>query len=402
MEVEEDIVIVGAGIAGLATSLGLHRLGLRSLVLEISESLRASGFAFTTWNNAWKVLDALGVGNSVRHQSHPLASMTTFSSSLGSLSSEVSSKGTGDNELRCLERKFLLETLANELPNDTIRFSSKVVSIEESGPNFKLIHLADGSTIKTKVLIGCDGVNSVVARWLGLKKPLYTGRYAVRGFVEYKQSHGFEPKMMQFMGDGVRYGIVPINNTSLYWFFTYTPSSSQEHQEIEESPIKMKQYVVRNLGKVSDEIKQVIEDTKMEDITCSQLRIRPPWEALWGKVVKGNVCVAGDAFHPMTPDLGQGACSSLEDGISLARCLGHVFLEGDELDDESERIRIGLERYAKERRWRAFDLTATGYVLGLIEESNWVIIKFLRDRVLSLYLAGLRYKKGGFDCGKLA
>uniref|UniRef100_A0A7N2RDY8 Uncharacterized protein n=1 Tax=Quercus lobata TaxID=97700 RepID=A0A7N2RDY8_QUELO len=56
----------------------------------------------------------------------------------------------GDHEVRCVNRKLLLEALANELPSGTIRFSSKVVSIEESG-FYKLVHLADGTIIKTKV-----------------------------------------------------------------------------------------------------------------------------------------------------------------------------------------------------------------------------------------------------------
>ncbi|KAI9096001.1 hypothetical protein K1719_026148 [Acacia pycnantha] len=64
----EDVVIVGAGIAGLATSLGLHRLGVRSLVLESSNTLRAAGFALTIWTNAWKALDALGIGDILRQQ----------------------------------------------------------------------------------------------------------------------------------------------------------------------------------------------------------------------------------------------------------------------------------------------------------------------------------------------
>lgn len=50
-----------------------------------------------------------------------------------------------------MRRKALLEALAKDLPNDTIRYSAKVVSIEESG-SFKLVHLADGSTLKAKVL----------------------------------------------------------------------------------------------------------------------------------------------------------------------------------------------------------------------------------------------------------
>lgn len=59
---------------------------------------------------------------------------------------------SGDHEVRCVKRKALLEALAKELPSGTIRYSSKVVSIEESGFS-KLVHLADGSTLKTKVMI---------------------------------------------------------------------------------------------------------------------------------------------------------------------------------------------------------------------------------------------------------
>jgi len=59
----------------------------------------------------------------------------------------------------------MIEALANELPSGTIRFSSKVVAVEECG-FFKILHLADGSTIKTKVIYSlkkttCEvGVNS--------------------------------------------------------------------------------------------------------------------------------------------------------------------------------------------------------------------------------------------------
>jgi len=58
----------------------------------------------------------------------------------------------------------MIEALGNELPSGTIRFSSKVVAIQESG-FFKIVHLADGTTIKTKVIDSlkatCEmGVNS--------------------------------------------------------------------------------------------------------------------------------------------------------------------------------------------------------------------------------------------------
>ncbi|KAL5057686.1 hypothetical protein RYX36_029290, partial [Vicia faba] len=66
--IEEDIMIVGARIVGLSTSLRLHILGIKSLVLESTDSLRASGFALTTWKNAWKALNVIGVGDILCHQ----------------------------------------------------------------------------------------------------------------------------------------------------------------------------------------------------------------------------------------------------------------------------------------------------------------------------------------------
>lgn len=57
---------------------------------------------------------------------------------------------SGEHEVRCVRRKLLLESLEKELPDGTIRYSSKVVSIEESGYS-KLVHLADDTIIKTKV-----------------------------------------------------------------------------------------------------------------------------------------------------------------------------------------------------------------------------------------------------------
>ena len=71
---------------------------------------------------------------------------------------------------------------------------------------------------KWKVLIGCDGVNSVVAKWLGFKAPTFTGRASIRGCVNFKSNHGFEPKFFQFFGKGFRSGFLPYNDTGVYWF----------------------------------------------------------------------------------------------------------------------------------------------------------------------------------------
>ncbi|XP_073111569.1 monooxygenase 2-like [Elaeis guineensis] len=404
MEAIEDVVIIGAGIAGLATALGLHRKGVRSLVLESSESLRAAGFGLTVWTNAWRALDALGVGEALRQSHVRLQGVTNTSATSGARTSQLTfmtQAKSGEHDVRCVMRSILLENLENELPLGTIRYSSKVVAIEEDG-YFKLLHLADGSTLKTKVLIGCDGVNSVVAKWLGLQKPRIAGRSASRGFVEFPNGHGFKPEFVQYFGNGFRTGLLPCNEKTVDWFFTWTPS--EQEKEVEESPIKMKQYILSKLkhSKVSEEYIHVIEMSELTNPVSTPLRYRWPFSLLWGDISKGNVCVAGDAFHPMTPDLGQGGCSALEDSIVLARCLSEALLGNRNGGaTEYDKIKKGLEKYSKERRWRSFQLIATAYILGRIQQSDGAIMGFLRDKFLSSMMARLLLERADFDFGIL-
>ncbi|KAJ6938034.1 hypothetical protein NC652_012347 [Populus alba x Populus x berolinensis] len=407
MELVEEVVIVGAGIAGLATSLGLHRLGIRSLVLESSAGLRVTGFALSTWTNAWRALDAVGVGHSLRQQHGFLDGLVASSTVVSKPGKQISFKvkGTiGDHEVRCVRRKLLLEALEKELPDDTIRYSSKVVSIEESG-YLKLVHLADDTIIKTKVLIGCDGVNSVVARFIGFKKPAFAGRSAIRGYADFKVNHGFGSKFLQLGGKGVRSGFLPCDDTTIYWFFTYFPTG--QDKELEDNPTEMKQFVLSKLGNVAEHVRTSVELTELDSITSSPLRFRHPWEVLWGNISKGNVTVAGDALHPMTPDIGQGGCAALEDGVVLARCLAEALkkelnVEGKERErEEYKRVEMGLKKYAAERRWRSFELISTAYIVGAIQQSDGKIMNILRDTILAKFLAGLLLKKADFDCGKL-
>lgn len=401
----EDIVIVGAGLAGLATALGLHRKGVRSLVLESSPSLRASGFAFTTWKNAFRALDALGVGDKIRKQHVLLQALRVVSTSTGEVAQQVDLTQQGKRgpplEIRCVRRDLLLQALEEELPRGTIRYSSRIVSIEEDGST-KILQLADGSVLRAKVLVGCDGINSVVAKWLGLAKPSNSGRSAARGFAHYPGGHGFEPEFLQFVGQGFRSGMLPCNDTDIYWFFTWTPSEDDEG--VEASAAKMKQFVLGKLrgSEVPAEALAVIDKS---DVLAAPLRFRSPLSLVAASISRGNVCVAGDALHPMTPDVGQGGCSALEDGVVLARCLGEAILgkgaKGGAADAEEQRVEAALREYAGIRRWRSIQLIATAYTVGFFQQSGNAVVSFLRDRFLSGVLAGRLLKMAEYDCGAL-
>lgn len=174
--------------------------------------------------------------------------------------------------------------------------------------------------------------------------------------------------------------------------------------EMETDPAKMKQFVLSKISKIPENVRTVIEDTEVKNIIMSPLRYRHPWELMWGNISKGNACVSGDAFHPMTPDIGQGGCSALEDGVVLARCLGQALSEnngGNSEEEESRRIERGLKNYARERKWRGIELISTAYLVGSIQQSNGQVLGFLRDKVLAGFLTGRLLRVSSFDCGKL-
>ncbi|KAJ4965931.1 hypothetical protein NE237_017780 [Protea cynaroides] len=337
MEISEEVVVVGGGIAGLATALALKRVGIEALVLERSPELRTTGAALTLFPNAWLALKALGVVHKLTSIYSPL-------------------KKTGKGPI-AVHRRVLLETLARELAPETIRFSSKLTSIrtvamdDEFSSSVAIISLHDGMTIRAKVLIGCDGVHSVVARWLGLKAPVNSGRSGIRSLAVYPDGHGFNHEVCQFVDQGKRGAYVPLNDKEFYWFLTYT--STLQDEKIAADPKLLQKNVTENLAKdFPPSFLDVVQHSDLATLTWAEPKFRYPWDLICGHVCKGNITVAGDAMHPMTPDLGQGGCSALEDAVVLGRQLAKSLLpnpneRGQIVAVEAARA---IQGYVKERR----------------------------------------------------
>ncbi|XP_058088760.1 monooxygenase 2-like [Magnolia sinica] len=405
MEIYEEVVIVGAGIAGLATALALKKVGVRALVLERSHDLRAAGAAITLFPNAWRALDALGVATNLTSIYPPSHGGSVTSVATGA-QQQVSFSGPldrGSMEVRSVHRKALLETLAEELPPGTIRFSSKLASISSNetlkdSPTY-VLHMDDGTVVKTKVLIGCDGVHSAIARWLGLSAPVYSGRAAVRGLAVFPEGHGLNHETQQYVGDGFRAGFVPLTNKDVYWGITY--KKSLINGEETRDPELIQKDVLENLAKNLPEIYlDMARRCDLDTLTCAPLMFRYPWDVIFGTISKGTVTVAGDAMHPMTPELGQGGCLALEDAVILGRCIGNSLLESRKI--ESKRVKDALERYVKERRWRAAGMITGAYFSGWAQlaGSGW-LSRFIRDKIFYGLLFSKLVDATHYDCGKL-
>jgi 2-polyprenyl-6-methoxyphenol hydroxylase-like FAD-dependent oxidoreductase len=88
----------------------------------------------------------------------------------------------------------------------------------------------------------------------------------------------------------------------------------------------------------------------------------------WGR---GRVTLAGDAAHPMTPFLGQGACQALEDAVLLGRCLA-----------DSRDVVTGLREYERQRIPRANAFVTRSRAVGRIARLRNPVLAAIRNSVL--------------------
>uniref|UniRef100_M1C8H2 Monoxygenase n=2 Tax=Solanum tuberosum TaxID=4113 RepID=M1C8H2_SOLTU len=370
---KEDIVIVGAGIAGLATAVSLQRLGIRTLVLEQGESLRTGGTSLTLFKNGWKALDAIGVGNDLRSQFLEIQGMAIKSEDGRELRSFRFKDEDESQEVRAVERRVLLETLASRLPPDAISFSSKLANIERSENGETLLELEDGIRISAKILIACDGIRSPVAKLMGFPEPNYVGHCAFRGLAYFPEGQPFEPKVNYIYGKGVRAGYVPVSETKVYWFICY--NSSSPGPKITDPSILRQQaeQLVRNWP---TELINLINLTPDDTIIRTNLVDRWLWPSISPPASTGSIVLVGDAWHPMTPNLGQGACCALEDSIVLTKKLSEA------IKSKRTSVEDAFKAYGNERWPRIFPLTVRAYLVGALLQWDNPVICALRDNIV--------------------
>ncbi|KAH1081925.1 hypothetical protein J1N35_021686 [Gossypium stocksii] len=394
---EEKIVIVGGGICGLATALALHRKGVESIVLEKSEKLRATGACIIMQPNGWRALHQLGIASKLRQTALPIQSGHYITVKDGKHTDLPVGNG---GECRCLRRSDLMKTLAEELPPNTVRLGCKVVSIKVDANTsaYSILHLHDGTMLMPRVIIGCDGVNSVVASIVGLNSSRHFSTCAIRGVTHYQTLHPFGTAFYLFDKDGVRLGLLPINHNDVYWFLTRKLTSTDSMVSKDQRLIR--ESTVEAIKGFPNHITEMINNSDVDSLHLTdQMRYRAPWDLLRTKFCKGTVTLAGDALHAMAPFLAQGGSASLEDAVVLARCLSQNM--GIALDPTGMKAaRAALDQYAKERKMRVFWLSLETFVVGTMHDTSALLVRGLCIITLIILfrdkIANTRY-----DCGRL-
>ncbi|MCL7024481.1 hypothetical protein MKW94_019070, partial [Papaver nudicaule] len=253
-------------------------LGVKSLVLEQSESLRTGGTSLTLFKNRWRVLDDIGVGTELREQFLEIQGMVIKSED----GRELCSFEFKDEA----KERILLEALASQLPPNSIRYFSKLTNIERTGTSETLLELVDGTQLQAK--------------------PQYVGHSAFRDLGFYPDGQPFGPKANYVYGRGLRAGYVPVSSTKVYWFVCFnSPSPGPKITD----PSVLKSEAQKLVKSWPSELLEIIDRTPDDTIIKTPLVDRWFWPKVSPSVSSGGVVLVGDAWHPMTPNLNPIVCA---------------------------------------------------------------------------------------------
>jgi len=208
----------------------------------------------------------------------------------------------------CLHRADLQQALFSALSPDSVHLGEQLVDFHQTDQGVTA-HFASGRTAAGDALIGADGLRSRVrAQLLGDGEPVYRGYQCWRGVCEQRSGE----ELTETLGLGVRVGLVPIGSRGTAWWCT-----ANEDELADDEPDGAKSKLLNWLANWPPPIPAVIRETDPAAIIKTGIYDRRPVKT-WGK---GCCTLLGDAAHPSTPNMGQGAGMAIEDAIVLARCL---------------------------------------------------------------------------------
>lgn len=318
-----QIVIVGAGIGGLCLALALAKIGLRPRVYEQASQIAEVGAGLSISPNATKALEWLGLADYLRaHANEPLVQWThhgeTGEDLLGIDRHDCRQEyGAAYYQIHRADAHNELFRRCLDVDRDMFVLGAKLVDVESLGSQAVAV-FDSGAKVTADLLVGADGVRSTVRdRVFGAGDVEFTGQMAWRGLIpsEKLPDWATEAVSHNWIGPGRTFVSYPIRGQNLVNFVAFARSEKW----IEESwstPAKAGE--IRNaFADWCDPVMSILSAMDEQRGFRWGLFTRAPLSSL----VKERVVLIGDAAHPMLPFFGQGASSSIEDGIILARCI---------------------------------------------------------------------------------
>jgi 2-polyprenyl-6-methoxyphenol hydroxylase-like FAD-dependent oxidoreductase len=340
-----NALIIGGGIGGVSMALALAKAGWQVSLFERASSLRELGSGIVLSPNGMKALGCidsrLPCFVKAEGATFPSPTDTPFLNHKGSLIGTTHFKDMEKvfgEPMIGIKRSDLMKILVNLLDlflqkkeiettmpdpelkklngkNVTLYLNKNFLSFEESSNGISA-RFEDGSVYYGDILVGCDGIRSKVRTQLTGEKDLdFLGLTSVRGITTFSD-HPFLQSGCGFLttGPGSQVFCSPLGKGLSYFSLSF-PARAGVTGMLNKMELRLK---IRGVFEHwHDPIGKLIENTPDDHFICADIYdLNPPKCFHHGRVV-----LMGDALHPMTPFMGQGANFALEDSVVLASCL---------------------------------------------------------------------------------
>jgi salicylate hydroxylase/6-hydroxynicotinate 3-monooxygenase len=360
-----SIAIVGAGLGGLTAAATLRQAGFDVRVYEQATGFSRIGAGIQMMPNSMKVLRRIGVEARVRDTSFQPYSHLNRTWDTGEVRRELPMpEELFGAPYLCMHRADLHEALASVLPANVIELQKRLVALDQQGGQVMLT-FEDGSSARADAVIGADGVHSVVRDLIiGPDEPLHKGRIAYRAIFPSALMGGVDvgPSRTKWWGVDrhiVIYYTKP--DRSEIYLITSVPEPAEWLTRESWSTTGDVNELRRAYEGFHPDVRAVVESCP----SCHKWAILereplPRWSA-------GRVVLLGDACHPMTPYMAQGAATAMEDAAVLSRCLA----EARGRDFEGAFARYEAHRKPRTSRIQAIS-SANTWMQGGDEDTSWL------------------------------
>jgi 2-polyprenyl-6-methoxyphenol hydroxylase-like FAD-dependent oxidoreductase len=350
-----SVAVIGAGIGGLAATAALRQAGHHVMVYEQAARFARIGAGIQMMPNSMKVLRGLGVEEPLRRVAFSPYSHLNRVWDTGEITRELPMPETlyGAPYL-CMHRADLHDALRSVVPLDHIQLGKKLIGLDHRSGQVRLA-FADGSRAAADLVVGADGVHSTVREIvIGPDVPIHKGRIAYRAVFPARLMDGFDIGPSRTKWWGTDRHIVIYYTTSArseVYFVTSVPEAADwitpESWSAKGDVVELR----AAYGGFHHDVRAVLEACP----DCHKWAILereplPRWS-------DGPVVLLGDAAHPMTPYMAQGAATAIEDAAVLARCLNAV---------NGEDVEVALRRYEAHRKPR------TSVVQAISSANTWM------------------------------
>jgi 2-polyprenyl-6-methoxyphenol hydroxylase-like FAD-dependent oxidoreductase len=305
------IHIVGGGIGGLTVAVALIRRGFDVHVHEAAKSYAHVGGGHWLYANALHTLTQIDpeIAADMVALGKRFDGFCFTTPDKRRMLFETTAPYTPSPELApiVIHRADIINQLAKRVPADRLHFGRRLTRCAA-----KTLFFEDGTEVSADVIIGADGIHSIVRRdRLDAPDARFSGQIGLWGISEFTLPADTGRLFTEMWGDGIRMGFTYVGTKGVYWFMVV------RGVEIPTDAAARKNLILARGAEFPPEMVDVVRQTDADAIHVNPLYdVAPPkrWHA-------GNACCIGDAVHACTPNLGQGGCQAIEDAWVLAQML---------------------------------------------------------------------------------